>query len=102
MKILTSEEFKQEVLQSSVPVLVDFYANWCGPCRTLKPILETVLTEANGRYNVFAVDIDASEQLAYENNITAVPTMIVFKNGSEIQRFIGIERKETLIESLVS
>lgn len=100
MQTLTSQNFKQEVQESSVPVIVDFYATWCGPCRLLKPILENALSEADGRYKVFAVDIDASEELAYENNITAVPTTIVFKSGIESQRFVGVVKKETLLESL--
>jgi thioredoxin 1 len=96
----TKDNFKEEVLESSIPVLVDFYANWCGPCRALAPILSEVATEADGKYKIVKVDCDSEVDLAKEYKINVLPTMLLFKNGAEAKRRIGASPKQDIISFL--
>jgi len=100
MKLVTSQTFDQEVSQSAVPVIVDFYATWCGPCRALKPVLEALSREANGQFNVVAVDVDESADLSTKYGISAIPTILVFKNGEVVERFVGIKSKQELLKAV--
>ena len=95
-----ANNFKTEVLDAQVPVMVDFSATWCGPCRALKPVLEGISAEANGRFKVVMVDIDNSQDLATEHKITSVPTLLVFKNGQTVNRLVGLQSKENLLKAL--
>ena len=95
-KVLTKEEFKKEVLESKEPVLVDFYADWCGPCKLLAPIMEEI-----GKNNkVFKVNVDDEEELAAEYGIMSIPCVIAFKDGEELDRSIGLKSQEE-IERLI-
>lgn len=100
MQNVTAENFQQEVKDSPVPVLVDFWATWCGPCRALKPVLNEMAGEADGQYKVVGVDIDECQDLASEYNISAIPTVLVFKNGEIVQRLTGLQSKKTLLEAM--
>ena len=90
MKIieLTKKDFDKEVLKSDIPVLVDFNATWCGPCRMLKPILEE-LSEERTDYKIVSIDVDDNQDLAKEYGILSIPCLVAFKDGKEIKRNVG-------------
>jgi thioredoxin 1 len=92
---VTKENFEAEVLKSDVPVLADFNAGWCGPCRAMKPMLDE-LAEGNSAYKIVSIDIDAEDELADEYDISSIPCVILFKNGAEAERSIGLVPKEAL------
>ena len=97
MRVINAKEF-DEVIKSKKVVLVDFFATWCGPCRMLSPVLEEVLEEANGEFDIVKVDVDESYDLAKKFGVMSVPTMIVFKNGEEKEKMIGLRQKAQIEE----
>lgn len=97
---VTTETFKAEVLKSPVPVLVDFYADWCGPCRALIPILAELSAEAEGRYKVVKVNTDDQPDLSVEYGVNALPTILVFKEGKVKGKLVGLQSKARLVEAL--
>lgn len=94
LKYLNDENFKAEV--SNGVTLVDFYADWCGPCRMMEPVLNALSTEMQGKANIAKLDIETSQQVTSTFNVTSIPTLILFKNGSEVERFVGVKGKEDL------
>ena len=92
-KQFTSSNFNAEVLSSETPVLVDFWATWCGPCRMQGPIIDAPAAEG---YNVGKLDVDENPDIARRYNVMSIPTLILFKNGEEVQRFVGVQTKEKL------
>ena len=94
VKQLNVEEFKKEVLEAKEPVLVDFFANWCGPCKMLAPIME----EISETHKVFKVDTDEAGDLAMEYGIMSIPCVILFKDGKEVNRSVGLRTKEDLLK----
>ena len=99
MKIINEKEFN-ELMKEKKVVLVDFFATWCGPCRMLSPILEEVSEESNGEDEVVKVDVDESYALAKKFGIMSVPTMIIFQNGEEVEKIIGLRQKEDLVDAI--
>lgn len=97
---LNSENFEKEVLNANIPVLVDFYADWCGPCRMMGPIVEELSKELEGKAKVGKINVDENQDLAMEYNIMTIPTIVIFKNGKEEKRFIGITDKNELINEI--
>ncbi len=97
---ITSAGFDQRVLQSPIPVLVDFYAVTCGPCRLLAPILEELASELAGRITVYKVDAMENIELANRLGIAALPTVSVFKEGRDVARLVGLQNKERLLEAV--
>jgi thioredoxin 1 len=93
---VTDNSFEQQVLKSEVPVVVDFWAPWCGPCRAVAPILEELAGEFEGRLTVAKVNTDEEQRIAGSLGIMAIPTMIVFKNGVEVKRLQGAAPKRIL------
>lgn len=99
---LTDETFDTEVLKASAPVLVDFTATWCGPCKALAPIVERIADETVGKYKIAKVDIDDCPQIAARFGIRGVPTVMVFKAGEMKGQHVGVTNKETLLKLLES
>jgi thioredoxin 1 len=94
------ETFSAEVLTSDLPVLVEFGAVWCAPCRALEPILNALAQDGAGRWKVVAVDMDASPGIAAKHSVRGAPTVIVFSKGVEVGRHLGMTRRETLLALL--
>ena len=93
---VTSENFESEVLQSEKTVLIDFYADWCGPCKMLSPIVTEVAKE-NSDIKVVKIDVDAEQDLAIEYQIMSIPTLVVIKNGNEVNRAVGLIDKSEIL-----
>ena len=90
----------EELLSGSVPVLVDFYANWCGPCQMMAPIVEQVNTQMQQRLRVVKIDTDKYPQLASQHHINALPTLVLFKQGKPVDRIEGVMPADALIQRL--
>lgn len=96
---ITKENFKEEVMSSDVPVLVDFWAAWCGPCKMLGPVIEEIALE-NGDIKVGKINIDEEPDLAREFGVMSIPTLIVFKDGKLHKQDVGLKPKEAVLEML--
>lgn len=94
---VTSKNFEQEVLKSEKPVLIDFYATWCGPCKMLSPIVEEVAAE-NEDIKVVKIDIDKEQNIAVQYEIMSIPTLVVIKDGQEVNRSVGVIGKSDILE----
>jgi thioredoxin 1 len=97
---VTKDNFQQEVLESTIPVLLDFWAPWCGPCKMLAPTLAQIAEEQAGKVKVGKVNVDEEMDLAVSYGITSIPTVLLFKNGQLAGTSIGYVPKETLLELL--
>ena len=97
---LTKGNFEDEVLKSEIPVLVDFWASWCGPCKMLAPTVAQIAEEYSGKIKVGKVNVDEEESLSREYGIVSIPTVILFKNGKPEKTSIGLVPKETLVSVL--
>lgn len=97
---LTKDNFEQQVLQADKPVLVDFWATWCMPCRMIAPVVEELAEEYEGKAYVGKVNVDEEGELAMRYHVSSIPTLILFQGGKETERLIGVQSKETLEELL--
>lgn len=95
---LSSENFEKEVLKSEKPVLVDFYADWCGPCNAMAPVIEELAKELEKKAKVGKINVDENSDIAVEYNVMSIPTLIIFKNGKEEKRLVGLRDKEELLK----
>ena len=95
--ILTKENFEQEVLKSDIPVVVDFWATWCGPCKMIAPILEQIATEYAGKIKVAKANVDEQMQLAIEHKVEVIPTLFYYKDGKQINKTVGVLEKNDIV-----
>ncbi len=98
--VLTNQNFEAEVMQSDIPVLVDFWAVWCGPCKMLAPIVSEIAQEYEGKVKVGKVNVDDEPALAGRFGISSIPTLILFKNGQQAAVSVGVRPKEELVQML--
>jgi thioredoxin 1 len=96
MQVLNSSDFKVKVAEASTPLVVDFFAEWCGPCKMLSPVLESLAPEFEGKLEIVKVDIDEAGDIAQEYGVTSVPTIVVIKDGQEVERMVGFQSKDSL------
>jgi thioredoxin 1 len=100
VKELSDRNFETEVLQSTGPVLVDFWAPWCGPCRMIAPLVEELASENQGDVTVGKINIDDSPNTAANYGVSSIPTLMIFKGGEVVDRFVGVQPKKRLQEAL--
>jgi len=96
----TAATFQKDVLDSDIPVLVDFWAAWCGPCRMVGPIIENVSNKVEGKAKVFKLNVDEHPSIASSYGITGIPTVIVFKDGKVAKQMVGVQTEQTYLDSL--
>ena len=94
---ITKENFNSEVLKSDVPVLIDFWAPWCGPCRALSPLIDEIAEEANGKFKVGKVNVDEQPELDSKFSVMSIPTLVVMKNGELVNKTVGSRPKEQIL-----
>ncbi|QIV81997.1 thioredoxin [Mycolicibacterium frederiksbergense] len=98
--VVTDDSFSQDVLTSSTPVLVDFWATWCGPCKMIAPVLEEIAAEKAGELKVVKLDVDANPATARDFQVVSIPTLILFKDGAPVKRIVGAKGKAALLREI--
>ena len=99
VKKLTSESFENEVLKSDKPVLIDFFAEWCGPCHMVSPVIDEIGDE-NENINVFKVNVDEETELAQAFNVSSIPTLVAMKGGKVVNQAVGVRSKEDILSMI--
>lgn len=97
---ITKENYEEEVIKSSVPVLLDFWATWCGPCRMLSPIVDEIANEVEGKAKVGKINVDEQPDLAQQFGIMSIPTLVFMKNGEIVAKEVGVRSKQAILDKL--
>ena len=97
---ITSGNFDAEVVKSNLPTLIDFWAEWCGPCRMIGPIVEEIAKDLSGKLKVGKVNVDENQELAYKFNVMSIPALLIFRDGKVIEQFVGAMPKEQLLAKI--
>jgi len=97
---LNDQNFEKEVMKSDIPVLVDFWAEWCGPCKALAPTLNEIALEAGNKFKIAKINVDDSPALATQSNVMNIPTMILYKGGEEVERLVGFMSKTKILDKI--
>ncbi|MBC8014988.1 MAG: thioredoxin [Sporomusaceae bacterium] len=100
LNIVDAKDFSEKILKSDKPVLVDFWAPWCGPCKMVAPELEAVASEYEDKAIVVKVNVDEQQQLASQYNVMGIPTLLLFKNGEEVDRLVGYRPRKDLMNAI--
>lgn len=100
--VFNDENFEEEVLKSDIPVMVDFFAQWCGPCKMMAPAIDELAKEYEGKWKIGKCDIDESPEMAEKYGITSIPTIKFFKGGEVVDEAIGFQSKDKLIQKLAA
>ncbi len=97
---INASNFESEVLKSSVPVLVDFWADWCMPCKMLTPVIDELQKEFDGKAKVVKINVDDNQELAAEYNIMSIPTVLLFKDGAVVEQFIAVQPRTAYVDAI--
>ena len=97
---LNNENFKTEVKESNKVVLVDFYADWCGPCKMMSPVIDKIAEEADDRIKVCKLNVDDAQDIAVAYDVMSIPTLILFKDGTELNRLVGLQSKQEVLDMI--
>ena len=97
---ITDKNFESEVIKSNIPVLVDFWAEWCGPCKAIAPIVDQISNELEGKLKVGKVNVDDAQDLAAKFNVMSIPILFIFKDGKPIEQIVGAMSKDVLLEKI--
>ena len=97
---ITEQNYKEEVLDSDIPVILDFYATWCGPCKVMSGIIEEIASQVEGKAKIGKIDVDAQPQLASSFKIMSIPTIVIMEDGKVIKEFVGVRSKEEILKEI--
>jgi thioredoxin 1 len=97
---ITNNTFDKDILSAEIPVLVDFYADWCGPCRAIAPMIDDVAEALDGKIDVVKLDIDENAASALKYKVNSIPTLILFKDGEPIERWVGVVSKQAVLDGI--
>ena len=100
VQVFTTENFDSEVLKSDIPVLVDFYADWCGPCKMMAPVVEKIDVEYGGKVKVGKINVDENPEIAGNYGVMTIPTIMVIKGGQDVEKTIGVQPKKALTNAI--
>jgi thioredoxin 1 len=97
---ITDQNFNEEVIKSNIPVLIDFWAVWCGPCRAIAPIVEQLAGEYDGKIKIGKLDVDENPETAVKYGVRSIPTLLLFKNGQVVDTIIGAVQKQVIVQKI--